>query len=271
MPPTDQLIRARIPGLELRAAEEDGGMPRLTGYMLRFNEWAEIDSVFEGHFMERIAPGAITKTMQENRDSIKILFQHGMDPTVGEKPIAPSELIADERGLRYDDPELFDAGYVRDLVPALKASQFGSSFKFTVTSEDFNKSPERSDENPEGIPERTITEMRLYEGGPVTFPAYEGSSAGVRSLTDRFRHYTFEEAEELFESWVKREPERVRALLLEKPAEKDSKDTSDDSASNSDQHSHGAEKGSHSKAGRSKSKFRTLAKPAPEWQLSNKE
>lgn len=44
----------------------------------------------------------------------------------------------------------------------------------------------RSDYNEAGLPERTITEARVLEFGPVSFPGYEGAVAGVRSLTDRF-------------------------------------------------------------------------------------
>jgi hypothetical protein len=62
----------------------------------------------------------------------------------------------------------------------------GASFRFKVMREDFNKKPERSDVNPDGLPERTITEAKVMEFGPVTFPAYEGATAGVRSLTDEF-------------------------------------------------------------------------------------
>jgi hypothetical protein len=31
------------------------------------------------------------------------------------------------------------------------------------------------------LPERTIKELRLFEFGPVTFPAYQSATAGVRS------------------------------------------------------------------------------------------
>jgi hypothetical protein len=40
--------------------------------------------------------------------------------------------------------------------------------------------------NPDGIPERRITEARLYEFGPVTFPANPNATASIRSTTDDF-------------------------------------------------------------------------------------
>jgi len=45
-----------------------------------------------------------------------------------------------------------------------------------------NDKPERSDYNPDALPERTIHEVELFEFGPVTFPAYAGATAGVRSV-----------------------------------------------------------------------------------------
>lgn len=72
-------------------------------------------------------------------------------------------------------------------MDGLKDGAYGSSFRFKVMKEDVDKNPDASDVNPGRLPERTITEVRLMEFGPVTFPAYEGATAGVRSLTDRFR------------------------------------------------------------------------------------
>ena len=37
------------------------------------------------------------------------------------------------------------------------------------------------------VPERTITEAKVHEVSVVTFPAYAGADAGVRSLTDWYR------------------------------------------------------------------------------------
>jgi HK97 family phage prohead protease len=189
-----------MPGTQIRSAED--GTKTLYGHFARFGEWTEINSAWEGRFMERIAPGAFSKTISENRGGMRVLFDHGHDPSIGNKPLgAIRSLEEDTEGARYE-VDLFDSNYVRDLLPALEAGQLGASFRFKVMREDFNKKPERGDHNPDGLPERTITEAKVMEFGPVTFPAYAGATAGVRSLTDDYilRH--------LFA-----EPERLRAVL----------------------------------------------------------
>lgn len=197
-----QAIRAIAPGPELRAAEADGGMPTLFGHFAVFNRWAEIDSWFEGHFLERISPGAFRKTFRENRERIRALFQHGRDPQIGDKPLGPvEELREDDLGAYYEVPML-DTSYNRELVPGLERGLYGASFRFEVMREEREEKPEASEDNPSALPERTIKELRLFEFGPVTFPAYADATAGVRSLTDQF----------IFDQ-IAREPERVRALL----------------------------------------------------------
>src|SRR5574338_392363 len=184
-PPKENLVRGIMPGMELREAQ-DGGMPTMVGHFAVFNEWTRIDSAWEGTFMERISPTAFDKTFAENRAGMRVLFQHGKDPQIGDKPLGVIQnLVADERGGFYEVP-LFDTAYNRELLPGLQAGAYGASFRFRAVREDFNRNPERSDYNPEGIPERTITEAKVMEFGPVTFPAYEGATAGVRSLTDDY-------------------------------------------------------------------------------------
>jgi phage head maturation protease len=97
----------------------------------------------------------------------------------------PTVLEPDAHGVRYEVP-LFDTSYNRDLAPGLKAGAYGSSFRFNVLAEDFNKRAKPSDYNPKGLPERTVREVHMPEFGPVTFPAHPGATAGMRSLTDRF-------------------------------------------------------------------------------------
>ena len=180
-------FRARPSGFELRYDGEGDAMPTLVGHLAVFNEWAEINSVVEGHFLERIDPGAFTKTINESRDSMRVRFQPGKDPTIGDKPLGPiRSLEVDDKGLAYEVP-LLDTSYNRDIMAMLASDPpvLGSSFRFKVMRESVNRKPTRSDYNPRRLPERTVQEVRMQEFGPVTFPAYAGAKAGLRSLTDR--------------------------------------------------------------------------------------
>jgi HK97 family phage major capsid protein/HK97 family phage prohead protease len=184
-PPRDNIVRAVFPGVEVR---DDEGAPTLFGHFARFNEWTRIDSVYEGTFMERVAPGSFAKTFSEGGRRARITLNHGQDPDLGDKPIAaPRSLREDDQGAYYE-ADLLD-GVPPLLVSGLRAGQYGASFRFRVTREDFDRRPKASDHNPDAIPERTIREVELYEYGPVTYPAYQNATASVRSLTDDYiRH-----------------------------------------------------------------------------------
>ncbi len=167
-------------------------MPVLCGYLGVFNEWTEIRSKHEGHFMERVAPSAFKRTFEIGRRSMRVCLDHGTDPTVGNKPLGPITMLEEhDRGAYYEVP-LLDTSYNRDLIPALEAGLYGSSFRFSVMRDDFNPRPRASDANPDGLPERTILEAKVREFGPVSFPAYGGATAGIRSITDEmiFRRFT---------------------------------------------------------------------------------
>jgi HK97 family phage prohead protease len=168
--PREDLIRM-TPGPSLRQ-DEDGAL--LVGYAAVFNEWTEIDS-WEGKFLERIAPGAFRKTLQERGDKVKVLFNHGMDPSIGDKPLGRPRVMKERtRGLYVEVP-LDDTSYNSDIKALLRSGALdGMSFRMTVVAEEWNL-PE------DELPERTIKEIRLYEFGPVTFPAYEATEAGVRA------------------------------------------------------------------------------------------
>lgn len=158
----------------------------MVGHFAVFDTWTEIKSIFEGNFLERIAPGAFADTFKERGDQIRVLYDHGADPTIGNKPLgAPTVLKEDSRGAYYE-VDLFDSSYVNDLKPAIRAGQLGASFRFKVTADAWAQPKEPSRDNPQMLEERTITGVDLYEFGPVTFPAYPDASAGLRSRTDEF-------------------------------------------------------------------------------------
>jgi HK97 family phage prohead protease len=176
--PKDDLIRmVPMEQAELRTDGEGNGMT-LSGYAAVFDDWAEIESMWEGNFRERFLPGAFKRTLSARGDKIKVLFNHGMDPSIGDKPLGkPDKLKEDKRGLYVEVP-LDDTSYNRDLAASLRSGALdGMSIRFRVVKEDWDYKDERKN----ALAERTISEAQLYELGPVTFPAYEATTAGIRS------------------------------------------------------------------------------------------
>lgn len=185
--PRDDLYRARSAPPEFRSADEGDFIGIMSGHFAVFNEWTEINSAYEGQFLERVAPPAFNKTIAEQRSAMRVLYDHGADPQIGNKVLGPiRSLVADDIGAFYEVP-LYDTSYNRDLLPGLRDNAYGASFRFRVIREQWNESPGRSAHNPLGLPERTILEAAVPEFGPVTFPAYAGASSGARSLTDHYR------------------------------------------------------------------------------------
>ncbi len=180
---TENLVRATYRAADV---DEDGDGRTLHGHFSVFDNWYEIDSVVEGRFLERIAPGAFDATLSDP-SRIKVLFDHGFDPSIGNKPLGTiTDVREDEVGAAYT-VRLIDTDYNRDfLIPAARAGLLGSSFRFSVTGEEWDRPKESTDHNPEKIAERTITSVDVHEFGPVTFPANPEATAAVRSRTDDF-------------------------------------------------------------------------------------
>ena len=206
-PPRDDLYRAvyQPEVAQLRAAEGDAA-PMLYGHFAMFNEWAEVDSAYEGHFLERVAPGATLKTISENRRNMKVMFHHGLDVSMGKQLLGDvnspdAQLFEDEYGPYYEVP-LFE-GIPPLIMAGLRAGVYGVSYRFAVVRDDYVQHPPRSEHNPRGLPERTIQEMRVREFGPTPIPVQEKATAAVRSLTD-----------EMFIERVRSDPERAERFSV---------------------------------------------------------
>ena len=176
--PRDNLYRAMQGGL----TSEDGRT--LTVRLAPHDQWAEIQSVTEGHFMERFTKTAYRKMLADHLP--KILFNHGKDPQIGEKPISTT----DEAGV--DEISPFARGQILDGLPelvvdGLRKGVYGASHRFSVVRESWVDNPLGGAHNPGKLPERTISEAQLFELGPVTWPAYAQASASLRSVTDEYR------------------------------------------------------------------------------------
>lgn len=190
---TDDLLMRSVP-FEIRAdGDEAGDGLTLDGYGAVFGTPTRIDS-WEGTFDEEIARGAFKKSLSERTPVLQ--FDHGRHPMVGSIPLGSFETLReDEQGLHVV-ARLHDNWLVQPVRDAIKSKAIpGMSFRFSVVKDEWRTQdgvlvkPEdverllwKSDAaNPATILKRTLKEVRLFEVGPVVFPAYAETSVGVRS------------------------------------------------------------------------------------------
>lgn len=157
--PTGPERRTFTAHLEQRS---DDGMT-FTGYAAVFNSDSE-----DMGFIERIAPGAFKKSLK-SRNRIMLLANHNP-----EKPLASTrggtlKLWEDEKGLPVE-ATLPDTSTGRDYSVLLREKIIDSmSIGFRTIKDHWEDD------------RRTLLEVELHEVSIVTFPAYEATTAAVRS------------------------------------------------------------------------------------------
>src|SRR6266540_1769955 len=179
--PKDYRVR-EIADLSFREAD-DGERGILTGLFGPLNEWVEINSVVEGHFMERFGQGSYEKTFSERASRIRCLHRHGRDPLVGQNPIGKITSLYEGAEAAHYEVELFE-GLPPLILAGYRDGQYGSSHTFKPVKQEFVARPRRSEHNPTGLPEVTYTEVYIHEFGPCPFPIYSSTTAAMRSATD---------------------------------------------------------------------------------------
>lgn len=137
--------------------------------------------------VERIMPGAFEKALA--RDDVRALFNHDANFVLGRTPKTLT-LTDSPEGLRYEI-EPANTSVARDVAEHIRRGDVsGSSFAFIVTDEDWRKE--------DGAVIREIRGVELFDVGPVTYPAYEATTAGVRSVDG------VAEARAAFDKWQAR-------------------------------------------------------------------
>lgn len=144
------------------------------GYAAIFGQKEKIGS----HFVESIAKGAFAKK-NYFRDDVLGLWNHTWDSVLGRLSAGTLQLEERQRGLwfRLELDERSPAGMT--AISALDRGEvFGCSFGFSVLAESWTD-PE------EGLPERSITDVLLYEVSLCPLPAYPGTTVSlVRNAND---------------------------------------------------------------------------------------
>lgn len=146
------------------------------GYAAVFNTPTRIDNWMEGTFDETILPGAFARSIAATTP--KFQFDHGRHPLIGSIPLGNiTEMKEDNTGLfvraRMTDNWLVQP--VRDAVA--NQSVDGMSFRFTVPD-----GGETWTETKGQVPQRQLSQVDCAELGPVVFPAYDKTTAKVRSM-----------------------------------------------------------------------------------------
>lgn len=155
--------------------ERADGDPVIVGYAAVFYNGSRSTEfkLFDG-LVERIMPGAFTRAIEEGQD-VRGLFNHNSSSILGRTKADTMTLREDDRGLRYEiQPS--DSESSRSVVSAIERGDVsGSSFAFNIIEQLFRT---------EGDTDiREIRDVDLFDVGPVTFPAYEATEVGVRSVS----------------------------------------------------------------------------------------
>jgi phage head maturation protease len=167
-----------LPAPELIERSATDGASILDVKFALFDRWQEIDNPVEGHFLERIAPGAFTKTIRENFANIRAILSHGKDRSLGETVLGKIESITEEADGANARVSLFRS-VPGLLLDGLRAGVYGASFRGDPIKNHVVSRPARSDHNPKGLPEITRQEIRLRDIGPTPFAAYNETSSRI--------------------------------------------------------------------------------------------
>lgn len=148
------------------------------GYAAVYNRTARI-SAKDGDFDEQILPGAFRSVAEGNYP--RLMFEHGRHPLIGTMPLGKiTGAREDDTGL-WIEARLTDNWLISPVRDAIAAGALdGMSFRFTVNGDDGEDWATRSGD----VPLRSLISLNVPELGPVVFPAYEPTTASVRSVLD---------------------------------------------------------------------------------------
>jgi len=169
--PANKRERMLIPDLEVRQimGEGDDDSKHIEGYGAVYNK--DSDGLW---FTERIAPGAFTDTIAN--DDIIVTFNHDRSQLLGRKSAGTANFKEDSVGVFYSALAP-DTQVGRDLPVLIERGDVkGSSFHFQTIKDQWEYS-----DNGEVVV-RTLLEVKCFEMGPVTSPAYPDTTSTARSL-----------------------------------------------------------------------------------------
>jgi len=154
------------------------------GHAAVFDQRTSIGNPLSWGFYEQIATGAFTKTIQEA--DVRFLIDHDPSLLLARTKSGTLRLSEDKLGLATD-ADLASTTYGRDLAILLErgdVSQMSFGFQVPKGKDEWTiEQVETDDGTTVDVEVRTIREAKLFDVSVVTFPAYEGTDAQLRSMT----------------------------------------------------------------------------------------
>lgn len=150
----------RATGGELRT----GGKMRISGYAAVYG--AEYDC---GSFVETIRRGAFKTVLQ---DDVRCLFNHDPNNLLGRTKSGTMSIREDSRGLFFEC-QLPNTSTGQEVYSSVERGDIsGASFAFAVQTQEWSDNGQRRE---------IILMKKLFDAGPVTYPAYESTSVAPRA------------------------------------------------------------------------------------------
>ncbi|WKG30177.1 HK97 family phage prohead protease [Priestia aryabhattai] len=164
-------MEVRVNELQLNTITEDKMV--VSGYVNKTNQWSQPLGT-RNKFIERITPGTFKRALQRATE-IQFLAEHDSKKILSSTKNGKLTLREDSEGL-YMEAEITRTSWGEDYYNLIKDGIITNmSFGMAVRGQEWSK---RND----GIAERTINELDLFEVSAVKSPAYVQSTIAARSI-----------------------------------------------------------------------------------------
>lgn len=143
-----------------------------TGHAAVFGQYADL-----GTNLENLDAHAFDTVLDDPATDVRALFNHNPDMLLGRQAAGTLKLGTDTQGLAFEIsiPNTQLGNDLRELVDRQDID--GASFAFMPGEATWSRSED-------GRPVQThMSVARLLDVSPVTFPAYDGASTALRSIT----------------------------------------------------------------------------------------
>lgn len=169
---TETRSRERMACGHAELREDSGAPPKIVGYASVFDRAADI-----GTFDEIVRPGAFARAVREKQD-VRALINHDANHVLGRSSAGTLRMMEDDTGLKVEiDPP--DTQAARDLMESMRRGDVSQmSFAFIPAEGGERVSRDKGT----GRRLRELLDVDLFDVSVVTYPAYEETSAAVRSI-----------------------------------------------------------------------------------------